>query len=557
MVSGEILAQKVKEKDQIAAKNNIKGQMVRLYVSKDKTEAQVWLCDSIGNHITNPKFFYKETGEINGMKIIEYGGLKYIFEVVDKNDYSGIQGFPELFRYNPHLSLAGTLKLPDVIIINKGYFNQSGIERLILSPNIKRVGEMAFYKCNNLKEIIFPEGCSDITIDKDAFAGCSNLEKIVFPESCTNITIDKTAFRECKNLAKVIVPKGKIAEFANMMQLTESVFDDGSFILEYSIEVEKPGTILGKLPLDKLNGICSLKIVGILDENDIEVLKDCIHLKQLDLSNAYTTISDALQKKRNANSAFLRGMIQTIGKLSQEKYDNGEMSTIDNLQVQLFAEIVKGSSNVNEASVGCVIPTGSFSGMKSLETVILPVRASIIESKAFQDCSNLKEVIFPPYLKEIGTGAFAFCRNLKDIVLPVTLTSIGNYDQQHTYGKSAAASFVETGIETIDLGNCFFESNAIDHSWCYRFHCKALKIVKLPNISYIDVGFGSESPVVCYVPTSVQKIKIGGIKEIHFSSIEPPIVEDGLRNCLIYVPKGSLTQYYARFKGDGNIIKEE
>ena len=37
----------------------------------------------------------------------------------------------------------------------------------------------------------------------------------------------------------------------------------------------------------------------------------------------------------------------------------------------------------------------------------------------------------------------------------------------------------------------------------------------------------------------------------------PPYVEDGLKNCLIYVPQGSSTNFYAKFKGNGNTIKED
>ena len=346
-----------------------------------------------------------------------------------------------------------------------------------------------------------------------------------------------------------------------IIEVIQLVANDDAKSQKYRhICVEKQNSILSVLPIDILPIIDSLTITGILNENDIEVLKECSHLRYLDLSNAYTTLSQELQKKRKANSEFLQGMIQAMGELSQKKYENGEISTVDNLQVQLFTDLVKGSSNVKKASVGCVIPTGSFSGMKNLETIILPVRASVIESKAFQGCPNLKEVILPPYLKEIGTGAFAFCKSMKSIVFPKTLISIGMYDRRHTFGESAAASFVETGIELMDFSNCSFESNAIDNSWSYRFHCKSLKVVGLPNFDSVDVGFGSDSQVICYVPSSVKSIKFydkSKIKEIHFSSPNPPYVEGGLSNCVIYVPQGSLTNYYAKLKGNGNTIKEE
>ena len=527
--------------------NEVIGQNAKSYPFGEKNYLEITPAQGQVNEKgkpLKPKIFKKETGVVNGMKIVNYAGINWIYEQISRNDYSGIQGFPGISsRQHEGFKLNGTVNLPDVVVIDhyyQSFFSGTDIEKVVFSPNIKKICGHAFNNCKKLTEIVFPEGCGDVEIDEYAFP----IEHSNWEGLTTNIN-------------KIFVPKGRIEEFANKINLPEAFFDDGTCTLELDIKVEKPSTILDKLPVDKLKQIRSLTITGILDENDIEVLKGCIYLKKLDLSNAYTTLSEELQKKRKANSVFLRGMIQAMGELSQKKYENGEISTVDNLQVQLFTDLVKGTSNVKEASVGCVIPTGSFSGMRNLETVILPVRASEIESKAFQDCPNLKEVILPPYLKEIDTGAFAFCGNLKSIAFPKTLTTIGMYDRQHTYGKSAAASFVETGIEKMDFSNCIFENNTSDN-WSYRFHCKNLKVIKLPNTDDIDVGFGSESQVICYVSSCVKRLRIlDRVREIHFSSPNPPYVKDGLSNCIIYVPKGCLTQYYAKFNGNGNTFNEE
>ena len=327
---------------------------------------------------------------------------------------------------------------------------------------------------------------------------------------------------------------------------------------DVSIKVKKPGTILNYLSIDNLEDIRSLSIVGILDENDLEVIKSCKKLKSLDLSQCYTTLSEEEQTKRKANHDFLQGMFQAMGKLSEEKYKNGEISYTDNLQTQLFVELTKGSDQVKNASAGCIIPAGAFSNMKFLESVKLPLRASSIESRSFENCSNLKNVTLPPYLKRIGTGAFAFCPKLQDIVFPSTLTSIGSYDQQHTYGKSAACSFASTGITQFDFSNCYFDINSsYDNSWTFRFVDCPVQILKLPQIASIDVGVNNKIEVKCYVPKEVKVLKIQNIKEIHFMSPKPPIMHQRLNDCTIYVPKGCLTPYYAKFNGDGNIIREE
>lgn len=248
--------------------------------------------------------------------------------------YRGIQGFqaqdPNNYGYRLELEIGSygdkknvsQLNLPDAIIIDgesgklRGYFSGVEIEKLVFSPKIRKIGKGAFRNCRYLQEVVFPDGCDNVEINPEAFVGCNALKSIR-------------------------VPNGKGQDYINM-GLPETLITDGDATLDLKVELQKPGTILDKIPLKDLNKISSLSVTGFLNENDIEVLKECINLKKLDLSNAYTTLSEELQKKRKANSEFLRGMIQAMGELSQQKYENGEISTVDNLQVQLFADLVKG-----------------------------------------------------------------------------------------------------------------------------------------------------------------------------------------------------------------------
>ena len=228
-----------------------------------------------------PKPVKKETKVVNGIKIVEFDNLNCIFEHVKCDNYSGIQAFPSFSGalFEP-LNISGTLSLPEVVKLygadtDLGYFSKTQIEKLVLSPCITYIGRGAFWSCKNLREVVFPEGCG-------------------------NVQIDETAFNNCKNLKLVRVPKGRIEYFAKMLKLPESIFEDGGATLDYNITVEKPSTILDKLPADKLSQIGKLTVTGILDENDLAIIKNCKNLKELDLSHAYTTLSQAAQEQRNS-----------------------------------------------------------------------------------------------------------------------------------------------------------------------------------------------------------------------------------------------------------------
>lgn len=156
-------------------------------------------------NLPKPYTFKKTTKKVHGMKVVEFDGMDYIFERVSRNEYKGIQGFPSVYDISD-IDIRGTLELPDAIVILgdsrgavSGYFVGTKVETIVFSPSIKYIGDVAFAHCKNLREVVFPEGCTDVEISKDAFKGCVNL----------------TTIR---------VPKGQSAEYAQKMGLPISMF---------------------------------------------------------------------------------------------------------------------------------------------------------------------------------------------------------------------------------------------------------------------------------------------------------------------------------------------
>lgn len=138
-------------------------------------------------NLPKPYTFNKATKRVHGMKVVEFDGMDYIFERVSRNEYKGIQGFPSVYDISD-IDIHGTLELPDAIAILgdsrgavSGYFVGTKVEKIVFSPSIKYIGDAAFAHCKNLREVVFPEGCVDVEISKDAFKGCINLTTIRVP----------------------------------------------------------------------------------------------------------------------------------------------------------------------------------------------------------------------------------------------------------------------------------------------------------------------------------------------------------------------------------------
>lgn len=67
---------------------------------------------------------------------------------------------------------------------------------------VVQVGEYAFYHCDELEHVTFPEGLQEICTS--AFQECEKLEDVTFPTSLTNI--HDRAFASCTQLKNVVIP---------------------------------------------------------------------------------------------------------------------------------------------------------------------------------------------------------------------------------------------------------------------------------------------------------------------------------------------------------------
>ncbi len=74
---------------------------------------------------------------------------------------------------------------------------------------IVAIGERAFKDCSNLKQVIIPEGVTEIrdcAFDNTFTADCPNLEQITIPNGVR--LIGRGAFRDCRKLTQIMIPDG-------------------------------------------------------------------------------------------------------------------------------------------------------------------------------------------------------------------------------------------------------------------------------------------------------------------------------------------------------------
>lgn len=518
----------------------------------------------------------------------------------NRTNYSGINILP-ILEEGYGVRTPQYLDLSDVHVIPAGYFANCTMRNIKLSKKLRYVGVNAFYGCNGLVSVKFPGDNQQLNIDGWCFNCCSNLKDIHFcgPVNCdlnkrqryyfygnhSVVTFDKPSSITGKDFTKspfdhivfnalpIEFEVEKIDELANYIEFAKGIqqqflnrytkyasfsdkcFDKCGKLKSYNINLEKPGTILSYLPMDKLDEIDSLTITGLLYETDVNVIQKCRRLSYLDLGRTIITYSPELYKEEEDRSRAFAALLGISAAMASEQFANG---SIDQFAMKQLAEVILGAaSSVTEANQECFIPYGKFRNMILLKTVILPYSAWEIGDGAFSGCINLERVELPPFLKSIG-NAFNYCEKLKDIKFPSTLE------------KMDEGFYKCNSLEFIDLSLCDFGPKTDSKrdrpvKWPNAFReCSNIKGMILPQgitkIKCLDFGaYNNEnSYTLLCLPKSLKEIEdpIRGNWALHFKSEVAPRIRFGDQcQVTIYCPKGCTTSYFNAIGGKRDNIK--
>lgn len=248
------------------------------------------------------------------------------------------------------------------------------VERVDLSDtDIASAGSFSgyglLYGNQTLKEIIYPESCTDIAAN--AFYGCRNLRTVIAPGVRR---IGSKAFYNCFNLIDLTIS-------SLMKNETSSVFKDsfsGCNPLNISI-YDSSGVISRGTTGDPSYG--SGKYISI----PMKTLYISANIREIE--------------------------INTFGGCDMDEILFASNSTLEKISIN--------SDNLPSSYVG-----GAFGSCENIKRVDIPESVIIIGEKAFRNCTNLETVSFGQNskLQTIGDGAFARCTSLKEIEIPASVT---------------------------------------------------------------------------------------------------------------------------------------
>ena len=250
---------------------------------------------------------------------------------------------------------------------------------------------------------------------------------------------------------------------------------------------------------------------GAYSADDIATLTAQMNRYNYLLAQVYLTIDVTeagtlgyLILDRTANLTDVKGL-RVSGKLNSTDF-----TTIKNLTNLMELNMAETNVTTWEES--------QFSGMTSLEKVVLPNEMTSLNKYSFQGCTALNDVTLPPNLRVINTGAFSGCNSLEQITFPETLENISAdafygdsryIDGKYVYGSLKEVTFPaalrKLGVESFynqrNLKKVTFADGLTEISRDAFNSCSSLSELTLPSTLQT---IGSSSFYECDALTRVE-----------------------------------------------------
>lgn len=229
-----------------------------------------------------------------------------------------------------------------------------------------------FYCCENLKEVTFESGVTQIP--QYLLRGCTGIEEITIPDSVT--TVETRAFSECLRLKKVILGN------------SVDTFNTGAFancVLLPEIELPESLKKMEQYSFQNCQSLKSIVIPNSVTEMGTYCFDGCSSLESAVLPNIRVNIAE---------------------------YTFRNCTSLKTMDIPKSVEVIRGHA---------------FSGCTSLESVNFAEDAKLwgIEYNAFYGCSTLKEIIFPEKVSTIGNYAFQNCIALEKVYITQSTKDLG------------------------------------------------------------------------------------------------------------------------------------
>ncbi len=364
-----------------------------------------------------------------------------------------------------------SIKLPDSLTTlgDEVFTSCSSLESITLPASLVRFEEGRygyegiFNGCSNLKRVIFEEGCMMEYIPNATFEDCDALEYVVLPTGLREISDPEEygdgLFQEKENLKEVVFPEGcaisrignnafnnsslEIIDIPNTVTYLGNNCFYGTKLV--SVTVPESVTNLGYYTFYNCKSLESIDFRAQVQELPRNFVANCSSLTEFNIPASVKTIADgafggcsSLAKitvdventvfssdeqgtalyTKNATGRTLMMIMSSlteyvipadVTEITSGVF-NGSNVTAITFEEGGEAELVLGEANLEDY----YDPYGVFTGAY-IESIALPPRVKAIPAYAFYNAESLTTVSLPATIETVGEGIFSGASSLSTV----------------------------------------------------------------------------------------------------------------------------------------------
>lgn len=379
-------------------------------------------------------------GELSYMEaasVTSLNGLFNLYEVVKRIDYNQNTGKAELYEtydlinsYNPdRIDTFNELQyFTGLQEIDPFAFNNCRLTSLKLPETIKKIGRGAFYYCDLLTELTFPEGIKII----NSFP--PRLQEIIVPDGVTEVTNLQFNRIDYNSTTEYIISLPKTLKTINIYYNYDYI-KDGS----YSINLSGSGIASDGVSLVNEDGVLLFYFYN--GQTSYTVPEGVKIIRSLYSHPSLTSITFPSTLEEPTDNIIPSSVTEVKGKFASAdgKYlvSGGKLigvvSNVEEFQIPSsitsIAHFAFAGTPIKEIEIpSTVLELGNyvFNSCGELTSVTLPDNMKTIPAYTFSRCSKLKEINLDK-ISVLGERAFYGCAELlKRFKVPAGIKEIGS-----------------------------------------------------------------------------------------------------------------------------------